>query len=73
MCCFYTKKNGRSNLAEEINPIMRESNLAEEPVAVVTMHEAFLAKQNGRSHGKMSLLSAPGSVLIKNNAYEVTS
>ena len=29
-------------------------------------HEAFLAKQNrGQSHGKLSLLSAPGSVLIK--------
>ena len=25
----------------------------------------FLAKQNGQSHSKISLLSAPGSVLIK--------
>ena len=29
-------------------------------------HEVFLAKQNRwQSHGKLSLLSAPGSVLIK--------
>ena len=34
---------------------MSESNLVEEPVA----------KQNGQSHGKLSLLSAPGSILIK--------
>ena len=52
------------------NPIMRKtatlflsaSNLKEEPLALYTPRR-FLAKW--RSHGKMSLLSALGSVLIK--------
>ena len=39
-----------------------ESNLAEEPARSSRHHEA---KQNRQSHGKMSLLSAPGRVLIK--------
>ena len=49
-----------------VNPIMRK---AAPPMQRKNPnsrhHEAFLAKQNGRTHGKMSLLSAPGSVLIK--------
>ena len=48
------------------------SNLTEEPVALQTPR-SVLSKTRWLSHSKMSLVSAPGSVLIKKNAYEVTS
>ena len=40
------------------------SNLTEEPVALQTP-QSVLSKTRWRSHSKMSLVSVPGSVLIK--------
>ena len=50
----------------QVNPILQRTQHCRH-------HKAFLAKQTGQSRGKMSLVSAPGSVIIKSNAYEVTS
>ena len=56
------KNSFLSNYVEGV--LSSESNLAEDPVAVDPTKRS-LAKEHGQSYGKTSLLSAPGSVVIK--------
>ena len=49
----------------QANYFPSESNLAKEPDVAVDATKQNKTKQNVQSHGKMSLLNAPGRVLIK--------